>query len=247
MSQTQSQSQIQTQTQEAKATNIYVKLRLGEERRTRAIAKGFRELLESNVLTLPLTEDALPMLDSSRVVVKDNNELVILSNVKVENEYDIDKPTAVYLDTSGYITVADIRFADYIISSGKRYVDAEALKVLYKLQDEALEKVKRRIDAEKEKKRKLREARELLKEEIEGYQKKIESLEHKIEAKDEEIARLKRDIEGLLDVIRDYAEFIKAKNLVSDFMAFIVDEQRKEDEDKIREKYMLEEEKEEEE
>jgi hypothetical protein len=218
-----------------------------EEQRTRAIANGFSEAMESNVLTLPLTEDALPLLDPSRVVVKRDNELEILSNVKVENEYDIDEPTVARLDTSGYLTDADIKFADYIISSGKRYVDAEALKALYKLQDEALEKVRQRVDAEKEKKRKLRDARELLREEIVEYQKKIEKLEHENALKDKEITRLNNDIAGLLDVIKDYAEFIKTKNLVSDFMAFIVNKQRKESEDKIREKYMLEEEKEEEE
>jgi alanyl-tRNA synthetase len=217
---------------------------LTEEQRTSAIARGFGEAREFSTLTLPLTEDALPLLDPSRVVVR-GSELKILSSVKIENEYDIDKPTIVHLDASGYITDIGIKFADYIIGSGKRCVDAEALKALYKLQDEALERLKRVTDAEKERKRKLREARELLKEEIEAYQKKIEALEQKIEAKSKEIARLNSDIEGLLEVIKDYARFIKAKNLVSEFIAFIVDKQRKESEDKIREKYMLEEEEEE--
>jgi uncharacterized protein YoxC len=215
---------------------------LTEEQRTKAIANGFSEAMESNVLTLPLTEDALPLLDPNRVVVKRDNELEILSHVKVENEYDIDKPTVVHLDTSGYITDIGIKFADYIISSGKRYIDAEALKALYKLQDEALEKVRQRIEAEKEKKRKLREARELLKEEIEGYKKRIESLEEKINSLKAEISEKDKEIEELQKIIEDYAKFIKSKNLASEFITFI---EREESESKIREKYMLEEEEEE--
>jgi predicted RNase H-like nuclease (RuvC/YqgF family) len=216
---------------------------LSEEQRTKAIAKGFGEAREFYTLTLPLTEDALQLLDANRVVM-DGKMLRILDNVAAENEYDVDKPTIVKLSSSGYTTSIVSRFADYVISSGKEYIDAEALKTLYRIQDEELERVRQRIEAKKEKERKLREVRELLKDEIEAYQKKIEALEQKIEEKSKEIARLNRDISRLLDIIKDYAEFIKARNMVSDFIAFIIDKQKKESEDKIIEKYMLTEEEE---
>jgi predicted RNase H-like nuclease (RuvC/YqgF family) len=238
-------SQTQTQSTRFEKTNIFVKLYLSNEQRIKAIAKGFGEAREFNRLTLPLTEDALQLLDANRVVI-DGKMIRVLDSVAAENEYDVDKPTVVKLDTSGYGTNIESRFVDYVISSGKEYIDADALKTLYRIQDEELERVRQKIEAKKEKERKLREARELLKDEIEAYKKKIEALEKKIEEKSNEIASLNRDIEGLLDVIKNYAKFIKSKNLVSEFIAFIESKQRKESEDKIREKYMLEEEEEEE-
>jgi prefoldin subunit 5 len=217
---------------------------MSEEQRTKAIAKGFGEAREFSTLTLPLTEDALPLLDPSRVVM-DGKMLRILSNVVVENEYDVDKPTVVKLGSSGYTTSIVSRFANYVIDSGKMYIDAEALKTLYRIQDEELENVRQRIEAKKEKERKIREAREILKDEIEGYKKRIESLEEKINNLKTEINEKDKEIEELQKIVEDYAEFIKSKNLVNDFIAFVVDKQRKENETEIRERYMLEEEEEE--
>lgn len=233
-----------SQTQAPKLSNIYVELYLSEALRTKALAKGYKELVETDKLVLPLTEDALSLLDPSKVVVT-GNKLEILDCINAENEHDPDKPTIVKLDKNGYVTPIESRFAEYIIENGKRYIDTEALMTLYKIQVEELEKLKQKIEAEKERARKIREARELLKDLIAELENQIKTLEKKVESLRNELAEKDKEIAELRKVISDYAEFIKAKNLVSDFMAFIVDKQRKEDEDeikdKIMEKYMLKE------
>jgi vacuolar-type H+-ATPase subunit I/STV1 len=232
---------MSSQDKTPKLSNIYVELLLSDALRTKALAKGYKELADTDKLVLPVTEDALALLDPSKVVVT-GNELEILDCVNVENEYDPDKPTIAKLDKNGYVTPIESRFAEYIIENGKRYIDAEALMTLYKIQVEELEKLKQKIEAEKERARKIREARELLKDLIEELENQIKTLEKQIASLKSEIAEKDKEIAELQKVISDYAEFIKTKNFVSDFMAFIVDKQRKEDEDKIMEKYMLKEE-----
>jgi len=222
------------------APRLSVELWLNDSQRTKALAKG---MIEKNLekLVLPVDPSVVRMLDPARVMVTEKGRLIILHRIGRENEYDLDKEPRVFLSEYGFDTTIIRDLVDYVIEHGKTVFDADCLSYAYKLQDEAIEKMRKEIEEVRESirrtremERKKEEARELLREEIEAYRKTIEELEDKVSG-------LERRIAELEDVVDDYAEFIKEKGLEDEFISYIREKKREEEEEEIRERYGLEE------
>jgi len=217
---------------------LIIELWLNDVQRTKALAKG---LIEKNLekLVLPVDQSITKMLDPTRAIITERGRLVILHRVARENEYDLDKEPRIFLSEYGLETTILRDITDYIVEHGKTVFDADCLSYAYKLQDEAIERIRDEIEKERESIRKIREierqkseARELLREEIETYRKTIKELE-------DEVSRLRNKIAELNDIIEDYAEFVKEKELEDELINYIREKMREEEEEEIREKYML--------
>ena len=223
----------------APTSRLYVVLGLNDAQRTKALAKG---MIKDNLssLKLYLSQDVVKLLDPARVRVTEGGRLIILDQIERENEHDLSKEPRIYLAEYGLITGILSDLTDYIIDNGKTTFDADCLRYLYKLQDEAIERVRNEIEKVRESIRRSREmerrkeeARELLKKEIEEYERTIAELKEKVSNLESRLAELN-------DIIEDYAEFIKTQDLDDEFVSFVADKRSKDKESEIREKYMLE-------
>jgi len=219
---------------------LKVVFRLNNVQKTKALAKGMlRE--NTDVLVLPVDENVVKLLDPSRVVVDDDGELRVFDCVSVENEYDLSKEPKIYLDPYGRRTDIKVMMIDYIIENGKTVFDEECIKLLYKLQDEALTKVKEEVMKTREElikreeeKRKRAEAMEVLKDLINEYEKTVSELRN-------EVSRLRDEVGKLQNIIRDYVEFLRDKGLIQEFINYIKEKDEETLEEQIKEKYMIEE------
>jgi len=196
----------------------------------------------SDELVLPVDESAVKLLDPRRVYIDNFGMLRIYNRVSVEDEDDLSKEPRIYLSDYGRHVGIMSDIVDYIIDNGKTVFDEECVKVLYKLQDEALERVKEKVIEYREKlrkreeeERKREEAKEILKDLIEEYEKTINNQRN-------EIKRLKDEVDRLQNVVKDYVEFIKDKELVNEFINYVKSKDEEEREEEIKEKYMIEEE-----
>jgi len=219
-------------------TNLQVVLWLNDSQRTKALAKG---LISENLnrLVLPVSNDAIKLFDNSRLVVGKTGIVRIFDGIEVKNEYDLNKEPEITLSEYGRITSIVRKLVDYIIENEKRVFDADCIRCLYELQDEAIERVRKEVEEERESIRKIREiekrreeAKEILKDLIADYEKTIAELKKKISNLETRLAELE-------DVVDDYAEFIKEKGLDDEFVNYIRERESEEKEEEIREKYML--------
>jgi hypothetical protein len=220
---------------------LKVVLGLNSAQKVRALAKGMLKEV-SDDLVLPVDESAVKLLDPKRVYIDNFGRLRIYDRVSVDDEDDLSKEPRIYLSDYGKTVGILSGIVNYIIDNGKTVFDEECVKVLYKLQDEALEKVKEEVVEHREKlrkreeeKRKREEAKEILKDLIEMYEKTINSQR-------DELRKLRDEVDRLQNVIKDYAEFIKDKELVQEFINYIKSKDEEEREEEIKEKYMIEEE-----
>jgi len=222
----------------APTPRLYVVLGLNNDQRTRALAKG---MIKDNLssLKLYLSQGAIKLLCGSRLHVTDYGRVIIYDCVESRFSNDPSRETEFYLSEYGRVTPIIRYLVDYIIDNNKNMFDEDCLRYLYKLQDEALEKAREEERIRKEEERKIREmqrkkeeARELLREEIEAYRKTIKELK-------DEASRLKSRLAELEDVVSNYAEFVKEKELEDELINYIREKMREEEEEEIREKYML--------
>ena len=217
---------------------LRVELSLDDRQRTKVVAaKGMTESLEK--LVLPVAPEALRLLDENRVRVYPSGLLRILDHVVKEHEDELDKEFRVYMGEYGLSTSIMRELADFVIDKGKTEFDEECLQYVYKLQDEALAKARAEVEKRREEKRKYEEmerkreeARRLLSDEIERYEKRIEELES-------ELRELKDRVSELESVIESYAGFIKEKGLEDEFVNYVMEIRRREEEGKIRKRYGL--------
>jgi len=222
----------------APTPRLYVVLGLNNDQRTRALAKGM--ISENlNKLVLPVSNDAVKLFDSSRLVVSETGIVRIFDGIEVKNEYDLNKEPEVTLSEYGRITSIVRKLVDYIIENEKRAFDADCIRYLYELQDDALaekrsEVMKNReeIRRQREIEKKREEAKEILKDLIADYKKTIAELKKKISNLEARLAELE-------DVVGNYAEFVKEKELEDDFIDFIASREEEAKKEEIREKYML--------
>jgi chaperonin cofactor prefoldin len=223
----------------APTTRLHVVLVLNNEQRTRALAKG---MIKDNMssLKLYLSQGAVKLLDHSRLYVTDYGRVVIYDCVESKFRDDPSRETEIYLSEFGEAKPIIRKLVDYIIDNNKTVFDEDCLMYLYKLQDSALEEAREEERARKEEmrryiemERKKDEARKLLKDEIEEYKKRIADLES-------EVSNLRGRIDELNDIIEDYADFVKAKELEDEFVSYVMDKEREGKEAEIRERYMLE-------
>jgi hypothetical protein len=219
---------------------LKVVLGLNSAQKVKALAKGMLKDV-SDDLVLPVDEGAVKLLDPSRVYIDNFGMLRIYDRVSVDDEDDLSKEPRIYLSDYGRHVGILSSIVDYIIDNSKTVFDEECIKVLYKLQDEALEKVKEEvmehrenIRKREEERRKREEAKEILKDLIEEYEKTINNQRNELKKLNDEVDRLQR-------VIKDYAEFIKEKELVQEFINYVKSKDEEEREEEIKEKYMIEE------
>jgi hypothetical protein len=220
---------------------LKVVLGLNSAQKVKALAKGMLKEV-SDDLVLPVDEGAVKLLDPKRVYIDNFGMLRIYDRVSVDDEDDLSKEPSIYLSDYGKHVGILSNIVDYIIDNNKTVFDEECIKVLYKLQDEALEKVKEEVMEYREKlrkreeeMRKREEAKEILKDLIEEYEKTINNQRNEIKKLYDKVDRLQR-------VIKDYAEFIKEKELVQEFINYVKSKDEEEREEEIKEKYMIEEE-----
>ena len=216
-------------------------LDLNNANKIKALSKGLLKEV-SDRLVLPVDESAVKLLDPQRVYIDNFGMLRIYDCVSVEGEDDLSREPRIYLSDHGKRVGIMSGIVEYILDNNKTVFDEECVKVLYKLQDEALERVKNEVMEYREKlrkreeeKRKREEAKEILKDLIEEYVKIINSQRN-------EIKRLESEVDRLQNVIKDYVEFIKEKELVQEFINYIKSKDEEEREEEIKEKYMIEEE-----
>jgi hypothetical protein len=218
---------------------LHVVLRLNDQQRTKALAKG---MIKDNMssLKLYLSQGAVKLLDPSRVSVLDSGRVIIYDSIESRFRNDPSRETELYLSAYGEVKPIIIKLVDYIIDNNKTLFDEDCLKYLYKLQDEALDEAREEERIRKEEmrrymeiERKKDEAREILKEEIEEYRKTISELRNKI-------SNLEARLAEINDIVEDYAEFVKEKDLEDEFVSYVMDKEREGKESEIREKYMLE-------
>jgi hypothetical protein len=151
-------------------TQLYVKLPLDHTQRTKLVAKGRISPSDKHIL-MYLDENAVRMLNPTRVYITEHGEVVILDHIEREND-------SVRLhDFYGRKTTIIKELVDYIIENDKQTFDSDCIRKLYELQDRELEEEMRRIQEERERKRKIAEAREILREEIEQLESNIRDRE----------------------------------------------------------------------
>jgi hypothetical protein len=220
---------------------LKVMLDLNSAQKVKALSKGMLKEV-SDMLVLPVDESAVKLLDPKRVYIISFGMLRIYDCVSVEGEDDLSRDPIIYLSDYGKRVGIMSGIVDYILDNNKTVFDEECVKVLYKLQDEALERVKNEVMEYREKlrkreeeKRKREEAKEILKDLIEEYEKTISNQRN-------EIKRLESEVDSLKNVVKDYVEFIKEKGLVQEFINYIKSKDEEEREEEIKEKYMIEEE-----
>jgi hypothetical protein len=215
---------------------IVLWLDVDDAQRTKALAKG---MIKDDLrrLVLHLSQGAVKLLDPSRLAVSEAGMVRIFDHIERRFRNDPDE-VEIYLSEYGEATQIMSKLADFIIDNNKTVFDEDCVRYLYRLQDEALAKVREEIEKRKEEMRRYREiekqkseAREILKEEIEKYEKTIERLES-------EIKNLKGRIDELTEVVEDYAEFVKDRDLEDEFVRYVMDKIA-DKESEIREKYML--------
>lgn len=216
-------------------------LGLNPAQKVKALAKGMLKEV-SDELVLPVGEGAVKLLDPRRVYIDNFGMLRIYDRVSVEDEDDLSKEPRIYLSDYGKTVGILSGIVNYIIDNGKTVFDEECVNVLYKLQDEALERVKEEVKEHRDKlrkreeeKRRREEAKEILKDLIEEYERTINNQRNEIKKLNDEVDRLQR-------VVKDYAEFIRDKELVQEFINYVKSKDEEEREEEIKEKYMISEE-----
>jgi len=220
---------------------VHAKLRINDVQRTKLYTKNrFYEIVRSHgydYISLQVDCETLKHLDTTKVIINEDNELKIFDAIYVSND-------VVYLDTAGINTDIITKLIDYIIDNDKKVFDIETLQYLYNLQDEALEKIKNQLDEEKreeeERRKRIEEekrAREILKDEIDEYERKISSLNEQIEYFKEQLDKKRNKIEEQKKIIEMYVKFIKTKNLTDEFVQFIKEHDLEKYVEELKQKY----------
>ena len=215
--------------------NMQVSLKIDQKQRTIAAAKGYGVL--GDKLTLYVSEDVYQMLDPDRVAIDSKGNLQPYFYISVWWDEDIKE---MKLAEGGRTTKIESKLVDYILENSKKTFDADCVRKLYELQDEAYKEIREETikyieakKAEAEKKRKIEEAKEILKKELKELEERIENERQK---------RLEREkrIEELEEMLAEMKTFIEEKNLVEEFIDYTMKKVAENERGKIREKYGFE-------
>jgi len=212
--------------------NLYIELYLDKSQITEALKNGLLKK-PASYIELNVSDDVIPLLDSSRLVVRSDGRIEIFDRIN-------DRNGNITLKEFGELTDIKYNLVDYIVKNRKTVFDVDCLKKLYELQDQAIENYKKRIENEKRMIEEKKKARELLSSEFKEMERRINELYRNNESLQNRIKELEKEIGELREKYKTLVKFINEKNLVNDFINWIKEVEEEEVEKKIIERFELE-------